>query len=81
MRITYEDVPIAFAAKHRAECEAECDSETSLTCYCGRLATGFHTMNCSRYKKKLQAKITARYRAALKTMKASAANAPATAAV
>ena len=69
MRITYEDVPMEFALKHRAECEAECDRETPLTCYCGKLATGFHTANCRRYQKKLQAKITARYRAALKPMK------------
>lgn len=53
----------------------ETPNETALKCYCGRLATGLHTMNCSRFKKKLQAKITARYRAALKTMKASAVKA------
>ena len=69
MKIAYEDVPLEFAMKHRAECEAECDNETSFKCYCGRLATGLHTMNCSRFKKKLQAKITARYRATLKAMK------------
>lgn len=73
MKITYEDVPMGFAWMHRAECEAECDNETSLRCYCGRLATGLHTMNCSRYRKKLQAKITARYRAALKAMKGTPA--------
>lgn len=29
------------------------DSETSIFCYCGRLATGLHTVNCRRFREKL----------------------------
>lgn len=66
MKITYSDVPLSFALKHRAQAEAECDAETTMFCYCKRLATGFHTQTCRKYISHLQSKIVKLYKASLK---------------
>ena len=39
--------------KVRQEVENEISDKQSLFCICGRLATGFHEMNCSRFKNKV----------------------------
>lgn len=33
-----------------------CDGETSMFCYCGRLATGLHTMSCRKFAAKVKSK-------------------------
>lgn len=63
----YADVPITFILAHRGICEQECDDETWIKCYCGRLATGLHTATCKKFQKKIEAKITALYKAELKS--------------
>lgn len=42
----------------------KCDDETPMKCYCGRLATGFHTEHCSKF----QAKVTKYTKEILKEM-------------
>lgn len=49
-KIKYKDIPLEFRLQHRREAEDFCDSQTSLLCYCGRLASGLHTSSCRKYR-------------------------------
>lgn len=59
--VKYGNIPLEYVLKHRNEIENSCDSETSLFCYCGRLATGFHTSSCIKYRAKFQTKMEELY--------------------
>ena len=49
-------LPTELLNKYYARGVELCDAETSIFCYCGRLATGLHTMHCSRFASKVKAK-------------------------
>ncbi|MCQ2106344.1 MAG: hypothetical protein MJZ26_11200 [Fibrobacter sp.] len=52
MKIKFEDIPFATQLKLRNQAVDICDSETPTMCYCGRLATGFHTQQCRKFESK-----------------------------
>ena len=53
-KVKYGDIPLEFTLAHRREAEDFCDSQTNIFCYCGRLATGFHTSSCRKYRAHFQ---------------------------
>lgn len=53
-KIKYSDIPLEFTIAHRNEAEGFCDKQTQIVCYCGRLATGLHTISCSKYRAHFQ---------------------------
>lgn len=59
--VKYGDIPLNFTIAHRTEIQKQCDNETSLFCYCGRLATGLHISVCSQYRKHFQTKMEELY--------------------
>lgn len=43
--------------KARAKVEKELDELTPMFCFCGKLATGFHTSHCMKYQDRMKTKI------------------------
>lgn len=56
-KLKYENIPTNFVLSNWEKCVNECDNETPMFCYCGRLASGFHTSRCSKFLKKVKSKI------------------------
>lgn len=44
-------------ARARAEAMNELDDMTPIFCFCGALATGFHTSHCKKFQERLKTKI------------------------
>lgn len=44
-------------ARTRAEAEQELDDVTPMFCFCGALATSFHTSHCKKFQERLKARI------------------------
>lgn len=65
--VKFKDIPLEFVTAHRLEIEDKCDKETSLWCYCGRLATGLHTSTCRQYRKHFQIKMEEAYNDSIRT--------------
>lgn len=51
-----KEFPTELLNKYYARGVELCDAETPMVCYCGRLATGLHTMHCSRFSSKVKSK-------------------------
>ena len=51
-----KEFPTELLNKYYARGVELCDAETPMVCYCGRLATGLHTMHCSRFASKVKSK-------------------------
>ncbi len=51
-----KELPTELLNKYYARGVELCDAETSMFCYCGRLATGLHTMHCARFANKVRSK-------------------------
>ena len=49
MRIKYKDIPFEFKTSNWNKAVEFCDNQTTLFCYCGRLATGLHTNSCKKF--------------------------------
>lgn len=49
MRIKYKDIPFEFKTSNWNKAVEFCDNQTTMFCYCGRLATGLHTNNCKKF--------------------------------
>lgn len=52
--IKFGEIPLEFVIAHRREAEDFCDRQTEIFCYCGKLATGFHTNSCRQYRSHFQ---------------------------
>ena len=48
-KIKYEDIPLEFRLKHYNKCVEECDLQTPIFCYCGKIASGFYTQCCKKF--------------------------------
>lgn len=59
--VKFSDIPTEFVCAHSTEIENACDEETSLWCYCGRIATGLHTSTCRQYRKHYMTKMEELY--------------------
>ena len=44
-------------ARAKAEAEKELDDLTPMFCFCGKLATGFHTTHCKKFQERMKTKI------------------------
>ena len=66
-RITYKDVPLDFRLKHYNNVVEILDSQTEIFCFCGSLATGFHTKCCRNFQNKINQIILKRYKDSLQT--------------
>ena len=44
-------------ARARAEAEKELDAITPIFCFCGTLATGFHTAHCKKFQERMKTTI------------------------
>lgn len=66
-RITYKDVPLDFRLKHYNNVVDILDSQTGIFCFCGSLATGFHTKCCRKFQNKINQIILKRYKDSLRT--------------
>lgn len=51
----------------RAEAEQELDELTPMFCFCGTLATGFHTSQCKKFQERLKTKIINKLKGLLPT--------------
>jgi hypothetical protein len=69
MKIKFEDIPFAAQLKLHNQAVDICDSETPTMCYCGRLATGFHTQQCRKFESKVRKQIEKLYNESLKERK------------
>ena len=49
MNVKYKDIPFEFVIENWNKAVEFCDNQTSLFCYCGRLATGLHTNSCKKF--------------------------------
>lgn len=49
MKVKFKNIPLDFVLKNWNEAINFCDGQTNFFCYCGRLATGFHTSNCKKF--------------------------------
>ncbi len=54
IKIKYKDIPFEFKTSNWSKAVEFCDNQTSLFCYCGRLATGFHTNSCKKFIEHVQ---------------------------
>lgn len=59
-------VPESYAKAH-AEAEKELDALTPMFCFCGALASGFHTNHCRKFQEKLKTKIISKLKDLLPT--------------
>ena len=66
MKTKYDDLPFSEKIKFRNQAVDICDSETSIFCYCGRLATGFHTQQCRKFRSHVRKQIVKLYNESLK---------------
>ncbi len=60
-----EHNPQAYS-KAKEEAIKELDEQTPIFCFCGRLATGLHTMNCGKFRKKMETLIIAKNKEVIK---------------
>ena len=51
-----KELPSELLNKYYAREVELCDAETSMFCYCGRLATGLHTMSCRKFASHVKSK-------------------------
>lgn len=51
-----KEFPTELLNKYYARGMELCDAETPMICYCGRLASGLHTMHCSKFRSKVKSK-------------------------
>lgn len=49
-------LPPDLFAKYYPRAMELCDEQTPLFCFCGKLASGFHTMHCSKFQSKVKSK-------------------------
>lgn len=49
MKVKYKDIPFKFVNENWNNAVEYCDKQTPLICFCGRLATGFHTNSCKKF--------------------------------
>lgn len=54
MSIKFISIPTDFVLDNWKKAIDFCDDQTEIFCYCGRLATGFHTSNCKQFLKHVQ---------------------------
>lgn len=54
-------------ARARLEAEKELDELTPMFCFCGALATGFHTSHCRKFQEKFKACIISKLKDLLPT--------------
>lgn len=57
--------------KARGEAENELDELTPIFCFCGALATGFHTSHCRKFQEKLKSNIIGKLKDLLPPNKSS----------
>lgn len=69
MKIKFEDIPFAAQLQLRNKAVDICESETSIFCYCSRLATGFHTQQCRKFQSHVRKQIEKLYNESLKERK------------
>lgn len=50
-KIKFKNIPMEFVLKNWEKAVEFCDNQTSCWCYCGRLASGFHTSSCRQFIK------------------------------
>lgn len=60
-KITIKDVPLDFRLKNYNDCLDILDAQTDFFCFCGAIASGFHTKCCNKFQKKLNQLILERY--------------------
>lgn len=60
--ITYKDVPTNFVLSNWNNAVEHCDKQTSMFCFCGKIATGLHTSSCKTFLRAVQKFITERYK-------------------
>lgn len=56
IRWLVENVPSLYD-KAKVDAIKICDEQTAFFCYCGRLATGLHTLNCCKFQSKVKSLI------------------------
>lgn len=49
MKVKYKDIPFEFVTENWNKAVDFCDEQTSVFCYCGRIASGLHTNNCKQF--------------------------------
>lgn len=64
--ITFKNVPTSFVLENWQNAVNHCDEQTTIFCYCGKLATGLHTSSCKKFLRAVQNFITERYKETIK---------------
>ncbi len=49
MKVKYKDIPFEFVTENWNKAVDFCDRQTSIFCYCGRIASGLHTNSCKQF--------------------------------
>ena len=56
-KIKFSQIPTEFVCNNWQNAVDFCDKQTEIFCYCGKIASGFHTSNCRQFLKHVQSYI------------------------